>query len=397
MTTEYTNTLRLAKPEFRSPLWGPLMNANMDAIDAGITNAILASNIVVWDNEIAYTVGTIAMDDQVSPPTYWICSVEHTSPASPTTFATHRAANPTYWSSITFGINPRGEWDNETAYGFYDIAYDSTQGIVGLCLVPHTSSASPNTIDDDAANWVFIIDLPSVGTTPASNISYDNSSAAIPNSPANVQDAIDELDARIDNAATVVSGIITDLDAAEATIVTHTSQIASLSSRMTTAENDITALEATASDHETRIGDLETEVALLGAGFPTGTAMLFWQAAAPTGWTKSTTHNDKALRVVSGTGGGNAGTNSFSSVFSNTTTGATTLTTSTIPAHTHSYEDYSGGVGAGGDLQNGATSTINAGSPTGRTSGSTGSGGSHTHPMDIRVQYLDVIICTKDA
>ena len=35
--------------------------------------------------------------------------------------------------------------------------------------------------------------------------------------------------------------------------------------------------------------------------FPTGTLMLFQQTAAPTGWTKQTTHDDKALRVVSGT------------------------------------------------------------------------------------------------
>ena len=32
-----------------------------------------------------------------------------------------------------------------------------------------------------------------------------------------------------------------------------------------------------------------------------GTTMLFQQSTAPTGWTKQTTHNDKALRVVTGT------------------------------------------------------------------------------------------------
>jgi hypothetical protein len=31
--------------------------------------------------------------------------------------------------------------------------------------------------------------------------------------------------------------------------------------------------------------------------------MLFQQTAAPTGWTKDTTHNDKALRLTSGTVG----------------------------------------------------------------------------------------------
>jgi len=37
--------------------------------------------------------------------------------------------------------------------------------------------------------------------------------------------------------------------------------------------------------------------------FPQGTSMLFQQTSAPTGWTKQTTHNDKALRLTSGTVG----------------------------------------------------------------------------------------------
>ena len=50
--------------------------------------------------------------------------------------------------------------------------------------------------------------------------------------------------------------------------------------------------------------------------FPTGTKMLFQQTSAPSGWTKVTTHNNKALRVVSGTagtGGSNAFTNTLAS------------------------------------------------------------------------------------
>jgi hypothetical protein len=48
--------------------------------------------------------------------------------------------------------------------------------------------------------------------------------------------------------------------------------------------------------------------------FPSGTALVFQQTAAPTGWTKSVTHNDKALRVVSGAVG-SGGASAFSSVF----------------------------------------------------------------------------------
>ena len=57
-----------------------------------------------------------------------------------------------------------------------------------------------------------------------------------------------------------------------------------------------------------------------------GAAMVFFQAAAPTGWVKENSHNDKALRLVNGTGGGfgfggtsGAGGLTFSQVFPNTT------------------------------------------------------------------------------
>lgn len=54
----------------------------------------------------------------------------------------------------------------------------------------------------------------------------------------------------------------------------------------------------------------------IGTLIPSGTVCVFYQAAAPTGWTQVTTDTDKALRVVSGTGGGSGGSTAFSSAFS---------------------------------------------------------------------------------
>ena len=51
------------------------------------------------------------------------------------------------------------------------------------------------------------------------------------------------------------------------------------------------------------------------ATFPATTLMLFQQTAAPVGWTKETTHNDKGLRVVSGAAS-SGGTDAFSTAFS---------------------------------------------------------------------------------
>jgi len=152
--------------------------------------------------------------------------------------------------------------------------------------------------------------------------------------------------------------------------------------------------------------------------FPVGTLMLFQQTAAPTGWTKQTTHNDKTLRVVSGAAG-SGGTSAFSTVFAKTATDSYTLLAADIPSHTHTFtgdavaahthtitpiSDFET-VGSSAESLTRATTraattdsaTASGGghTPTG-TNAATGGGGGHTHGMDIRVQYVDLIICSKN-
>lgn len=167
--------------------------------------------------------------------------------------------------------------------------------------------------------------------------------------------------------------------------------------------------------------------------FPSGTKLLFQQTAAPTGWTKDTTNNDKALRVVSGAAG-TGGTTGFTSVFTSRTpagsldtitvtgsigsttatgtVGDTTLATAQIPSHTHSTPTSTGTANSSGTTGSVARNTAG-------TSGSAGGGGSHTHgftgdahshslsmnghshtftgsAMDFAVAYVDVIIASKD-
>jgi hypothetical protein len=164
--------------------------------------------------------------------------------------------------------------------------------------------------------------------------------------------------------------------------------------------------------------------------YPVGTKKLFVQSAAPTGWTKDTTHDNKALRVVSGNGGGSGGTNSFTTTFpastipisvpfSSTpqvtsptgqttyTVGQTTLSITQIPQHTHSsLQGVSGGSGAN-PFSNAGTFRVAGSTSTPGMVESTG-GGAHDHSfsgtasvtttgntaMDLRVQYVDAIICT---
>lgn len=174
---------------------------------------------------------------------------------------------------------------------------------------------------------------------------------------------------------------------------------------------------------------------------PSGTVMLFVQTAAPTGWTKSTTHNDKALRIVSGTAS-SGGTTSFVNVLSDRwvfeanlpahahtgsgSTGAESAahthawsgTTSSGGAHTHTFQGFRGSSFSGGSIgygtdSNGAAitgTTASDGSHVHTVSGTTGAhSASHTHAysfttssvgsgtaMDFNIQYVDCIIAIKD-
>lgn len=157
---------------------------------------------------------------------------------------------------------------------------------------------------------------------------------------------------------------------------------------------------------------------------PSGTRMLFQQTAAPTGWTKDTTHNDKAIRVVSGTVG-SGGTNAFSTLdatalgtITSSISGSTashTLTTSEIPSHTHS-----GNVDLRTNWEAGSSSLSPVGTGDARYNGSasspafttnaTGGGGGHSHGVgtlavtsaftgtanQLDIAYVDVIVAQKN-
>jgi hypothetical protein len=162
-----------------------------------------------------------------------------------------------------------------------------------------------------------------------------------------------------------------------------------------------------------------TTVTTRGWMTPDNTAMFFFQAAAPTHWVKSSTHNDKMLRVVSGNGGGSGGDISFGSFTgqtysspwsSNSSTDNHTLSQNRIPSHTHSTEGTSlspfpqnpNGTFNGGDVNKG-TGWTRSTSSTGGVSGPS----QHSHPFSasgttpnlaigINVQYVDIIQCNFD-
>jgi len=126
-----------------------------------------------------------------------------------------------------------------------------------------------------------------------------------------------------------------------------------------------------------------------GQSFASGTLMLFQQSTAPTGWTKETTHNDKALRVVSGAAS-SGGTNAFSTTFS------ATYATEDESAHTHTTSipatGWSGGTHATARAY-WAASDPNRVNTRNLTSGG---GTAHAHDVDLDILYVDLIIASKD-
>lgn len=128
---------------------------------------------------------------------------------------------------------------------------------------------------------------------------------------------------------------------------------------------------------------------------PSGTVMLFYQASAPTGWTQVVSQNDKALRVVSGSGGVSGGTNPFSTVMAQTVVGNFTLTTNEIPSHTHTFATTNSAAGGSTlNLVPGANS--NAGTIGTFTTNATGNGAAHNHSITMSIQYIDIIIASKN-
>ncbi len=143
------------------------------------------------------------------------------------------------------------------------------------------------------------------------------------------------------------------------------------------------------------------EIALTAAGsinaFPATTSMLFYQSAAPAGWTKDVaTFDDHCIRVVSSTAwsAGSKGTDAFSTVFSASKAAEShVLTIAEMPSHDHAP------LGGGNFLSDTAGASVWAtGAAANKDSktGTTGGGGGHVHDITMDLNYINVIRATKD-
>jgi hypothetical protein len=224
------------------------------------------------------------------------------------------------------------------------------------------------------------------------------------------------------------------------TVAADTVSHADTSSQSSVNNSGTTFIQDITLDTYGHITGIGSATVTIPTAFASGTAMLFQQTSAPTGWTKSTTHNDKALRVVSGTAS-SGGTTAFSTAMGTPSVSGsvgingepavgnlavsmsgnisnTTLSVNTIPSHSHSATAYwnggnytnagnfararfpndavgagtnnTGNSGAHGHSHN-LSGTLNGAPSAGNLAGSLSSA-----TAAINVQYVDLIIAIKD-
>lgn len=461
MTLSYSAHFRVPIPDFLSEPWHAQLQDAIRALDTAIYDALL-SDAELWANSHAYTVGSIVIGPEDG--LLWTCAIAHTSPATPTTFTTFVGANPTYWNRTVTIPQQRGTWQTATSYIANDFVIES--GRYAVCIVSHVSGTF-NT-DLAAGKWVVLIDTSSVGAginttaeaSTASATTTDIGAVAATRQFITGTTTITSFGAaanqfkvlRYEGAVLLTnSADIILLGAANRTTRAGDMQFLSSSSTGKWREisyfradgNPATATERglveLATDGETTTGTdtarattpANVKAAIDARFFPSGTRMLFQQTAAPTGWTKDTTKDNNALRIVSGTVGSGGSVN-FSTVFGLTATDNYTLTQANLPnvsfthsgttltngGHTHfSFANTSVGSGVMSNVNypsvtsstvtifgQGTAATIGLTSSTTEntsvnTQGSAASGGSgtgHSHTIDLRVKYVDFIIAQKD-
>jgi hypothetical protein len=397
MPSSATTVLRLEKPATgeKSGTWGTIANLNYDMLEAAIAGTVTistTSGTVVLTN-VDYTndqakkailycngalVGNLILEIPNASKTYWV--VNNTSGSYTVTVKTNAGSAKT----VTQGAAASLYCD-----GSNTVLFVSPEVVIG--------TGAPNTAGGAAAS--------SVSVSATGNLSSTNAQAAL----AELQGDIDT----INTALGTKQAFDTDLSAIAALSNTKGNVIIGGAAGWTSLSIGTNGLVL-------RAKSAAVTGAAWGAGAPATTVCLFYQSAAPTGWTiGSTGQDDRAIVINNSSGGGTAGgTVDFSTAFASKTPtgtiGGTALTEAQLPSHYH-YGVANTATGAalsasnyldlqyagGGDTQSyllkgGATA------PTLGRSSSVGSGDTHTHTftgnaINLAVKYLTMISASADA
>jgi hypothetical protein len=286
----------------------------------------------------------------------------------------------------------------------------------GLC----TLQLWPNQLGATASGYNVLMRAPSgkaqrvvatVPNEPTANLHEISTIPAYPAKPEGqlwIEQAMAASDLAVLSANAADMSASTAVSARDAALASQTAAAASAtaaSGSATAASGSATAAAGSATTANTAKTAAEAARDLaIASAFPSGTKMLFIQTSAPTGWTKDTTHNNKALRIVSGSAG-SGGSVGFTTAFASKSVvgsvGNTTLTTAQIPPHQHVvniFPNAAGGSSVGGSS---LFDTTRGGTPYSSSGFDGGGGGAHNHTftgtnIDLAVAYVDAIIATRD-
>jgi hypothetical protein len=157
-----TPNVGLSRPNFNLSTWHDYVNDNFLLIDTIFAAIGFPAVDGTWANNTAYDIGDRVYDpDDAS---FWLCGFAHTSAVSGS-FADDRLAHPGYWSQVDTGLTVRGAWiSGGTLYRTGDVVYDTSQYVVAVANVDHTSTTDIRT-DETLGYWTFIADLKTAVTT----------------------------------------------------------------------------------------------------------------------------------------------------------------------------------------------------------------------------------------
>ena len=289
-------------------------------------------------------------------------------------------------------------------------AYDKGVAAATAASAAQSAATAAKTAADTAQDTADAAKTAAAAAQTKANSAYTEATKAASTSAAGRVQLSDAVNSAVSTTAATSKAAKTAYDkgVAAATAASAAQSAATAAkSAADTAQSTATAAKSAAAAAQTKANSAYTLAE--AASFPKGTRLLFHQAAAPTGWTKQTTVNDAALRVVSGTtGGGTGGSLAFSSLFAagkavtlSGSVGATTLTLAQLASHTHPISGFpSLGPGSNKLAMSIGGGAFDAGSSSPKVTAAGGSQ-SHTHTLAgsakiaLNVKYTDVIICAK--
>jgi hypothetical protein len=150
----------------------------------------------------------------------------------------------------------RGNWAASTAYALRDIAKDSSNSNVYICITAHTSTGTtPISSNADSAKWALVVDAAAAGTS-ATNAATSATAAAASASAAstsasNASSSASTASTQASNASTSATNAASSASTASTAATNASSSASTASTAATNAGNSATAASTSASNAST--------------------------------------------------------------------------------------------------------------------------------------------------